>query len=283
MGYASVSSDTFINKIWFSYFLANWVSTGLPSRRGGQGGLGAFPPCTGRGECTTGAYTAWKIFEARPAPGTRQAGPLLPAMCRPRRCCRGATTSGGDLGDFVSGRFGLQRGREGICVWSSAPGPVPATRQTYSWVGCNRGAGGGSPTPQSPLVAHQWGSNSLVWCGSGNVAGAFLAASVDLTPRNRPPEPTCAGSSCPRVSPPVPTLSLSRDLGGLSSGRAGGRDVRCNRGTGWLACVLYLWGCSWYCELQTSSVARAASCSILDSNPRPLVVTSLGLWRGCFS
>lgn len=98
-----------------------------------------------------------------------------------------------------------------------------------------------------------------MWCGSGNVAGALPAAGVDLTPRNSPPEPTCAGSSCPSVSPPVPTLSLSRDLGGLSSGRAGGGDVGCNGeisgcngGTGRSANVLCLWGCSWWCELQTS-------------------------------
>lgn len=114
----SPQKDAFINKIWFSCFLASWVSTGFSRRRGGQGGLGAFPRSKGRGECTTGAYTARKIFEARPAPGTRQAGPPLPAMCRPRRCCRGATAAGGDLGDSVSGGFGLQGRREGgyLCV-----------------------------------------------------------------------------------------------------------------------------------------------------------------------
>lgn len=115
-----------------------------------------------------------------------------------------------------------------------------------------------------------------MWCGSGNVAGAFPAASVDLTPRNSPPEPTCAGSSCPSVSPPVPTLSLSRDLGGLSSGRACRGDVGCNRdvagcnrGTGRLARVPLRLGLFWYCELQTS-VARTASCTIPNSNPVPL-------------
>lgn len=45
----SPQKDTFINKIWFSCFLANWVSTGLSRRRGGQGGLGAFPPGKERG------------------------------------------------------------------------------------------------------------------------------------------------------------------------------------------------------------------------------------------
>lgn len=143
----SPQKDAFINKIWFSYFLANWVSTGLSRRGRGQGGLGAFPPSKGKGECTTSAYTAWKIFEARPAPGTRQAGPLLPAMCWPRRCCRGATTSGRDLGILFLGDLVFREGRAGICVWNSAPGPVPATSQTHSWVGCKRGAGGGPPTP----------------------------------------------------------------------------------------------------------------------------------------
>lgn len=160
----SPQKDAFVNKIWFSCFLANWVSTGLSRRQGGQGGLGAFSAGKGRGECTTGAYTAWKIFEARPAPGTRQARPPLPAMCRPRRCCRGATTAGGGLGDFVSGGFGLQ----GVmCVWSSAPGPIPATSQIHSWVGCHSVQVGDLP-PRShwwPISGEQSG---VVWvweCG----------------------------------------------------------------------------------------------------------------------
>lgn len=222
----SPQKDAFINKIWFSRFLANWISTGLSRRRGGQGGLGAFPPGKGRGECTTGAYTAWKIFEARPSPrhpaGRTPAASHVPAS------------------QVLPGGHHFRRESWGFCfcgIWASgkvgavfvcgaqllAPFLLPA-KHTPGW-----GAGGGPPTPQS-LVAHQWGSNSLVWYGSGNVARAFLAASVDLTPRNSPPEPTCAGSSsCPNVSPPVPTLSLSRDLGGLNSGRAGAGDVGCNR------------------------------------------------------
>lgn len=61
------------------------------------------------------------------------------------------------------------------------------------------------------------------------------------------------------------------------------RDVAgCNTGTGRLARVPLHLGLFWYCELQTS-VARTASCTIPNSNPRPPVVTSLGVWRGCFS
>lgn len=91
------------------------------------------------------------------------------------------------------------------------------------------------------------------------------------------------------MSPPVPTLSLSRDLGGLSSGRAGGGDVRCkrdiaacNRGTGRLARVLCL-----------SAVPGSVSYNIISGKDSILQYPGQkppspgghvpGVWRGCFS
>lgn len=50
-----------------------------------------------------GAYTGRKIFEARPAPGTQQAGPPLPAMCMPSQVLLGGHCCG--------------RGPWGFCCW----------------------------------------------------------------------------------------------------------------------------------------------------------------------
>lgn len=232
------------------------------------------------GKCSTAAYTAWKIFEARPAPGTQQARPPLPAMCRPSQVLLGATAAGGDRGgDFVAGGFGLWSGR-GMWRGSWAPGPIPTASQKYRWLGCYGGAGEGTlqVTGGPPVGKRQ----PLACCGSGNVAGALTAAGAELTPQNSPPGPTCAGSSCPKRVPTCSHPVTQQGFRGPERQRDGWGCYGVERGR----------GVSWHVspasrtrpqqrELQASRAARAASHSILAVTPCPLVGTSQGVQRGC--
>lgn len=203
--------------------------------------MGACPPCRGwrGGERSTGAYTARKIFEARPAPGTRQSGPPLPAMCWPSQVLPGGRCRG--------------RGPWGFCcwgIWALGLGAGGWKGQLGSWPHscCQpkiplgrvlQGLQVGDPPPVLvTVVTHRWGSSSpwrVVGLGMRPEPSRLpvLSSPPEIAPRDRPARAAAAQS----VSPPVPTLSLSRGLGG-PSGSGTGRDAAGWSGdAGGLACV----------------------------------------------